>query len=84
MQEQAEKYGAEMVYAEVTGIAGRIVANPAIAIDTGKKMFYQQLELDLADAYDYAGRVMAENMMAEDAREGISAFLQKREPKWRG
>ena len=70
--------------AEVTRIAERIIATPAVAIDTGKKMFYQQLELELADAYDYAGGVMAENMMAEDAREGIAAFLEKREPKWRG
>jgi len=69
--------------AEVTRLAERIVANPAIAIETGKKMFYPQLELDLADAYDYAGGVMAANMMAEDAREGIAAFLQKRQPKWR-
>jgi len=70
--------------AEVTRIAERIIANPTVAIETGKKMFYQQLELDLADAYDYAGGVMAENMMAEDAREGIAAFLEKRKPKWRG
>ena len=70
--------------AEVTRIAERIVANPAVAIEVGKKMFYRQLELDLADADDYAGVVMAENMMAEDAREGIAAFLEKRDPKWRG
>ena len=69
--------------AEVTRLAERIVANPAVAIETGKKMFYPQLELGLADAYDYAGGVMAANMMAEDAREGISAFLHKRQPKWR-
>ena len=73
----------EQLDAEVTRLAERIVANPLVAIETGKKMFYRQLELDLADAYDYAGGVMARNMMAEDAREGISAFLQKREPKWR-
>ena len=69
--------------AEVTRIAERIVANPAVAIEAGKKMFYRQLELGLVDAYDYAGGVMAENMMAEDAREGIAAFLEKREPRWR-
>jgi enoyl-CoA hydratase/carnithine racemase len=70
--------------AEVTRIAERIIANPEVAIRTGKKMFYQQLELGLVDAYDYAGGVMAENMMADDAREGVAAFLEKREPKWRG
>ncbi len=70
--------------AEVTRLAERIIANPAVAIEIGKKMFYQQLELDLEDAYDYAGEVMARNMMAEDAREGIAAFLGKRNPKWQG
>ena len=70
--------------AEVTRLAESIIANPAVAIETGKKMFYRQLELDLEDAYDYAGDVMARNMMAEDAREGIAAFLGKRKPKWQG
>ncbi len=69
--------------AEVTRLAESIVDNPAVAIEIGKKMFYRQLELDLEDAYDYAGGVMARNMMEEDAREGIDAFLEKREPKWR-
>jgi len=73
----------EQLDAEVRRLADSIVANPAVAIETGKKMFYRQLELDLEDAYDYAGGVMAGNMMAEDAREGIAAFLGKREPKWR-
>ncbi len=68
--------------AEVTRLAESIIANPADAIGLGKKMFYRQLELNLEDAFDYAGGVMARNMMAEDAREGIAAFLEKREPKW--
>jgi enoyl-CoA hydratase/carnithine racemase len=70
--------------AEVQGLAESIVANPAVAIEMGKRMFYHQLELDLEEAYDYAGRVMARNMMEEDTREGVEAFLEKREPKWRG
>jgi enoyl-CoA hydratase/carnithine racemase len=74
----------EQLDAEVTRLAESIIANPAVAIEIGKKMFYQQLELDLEDAYDYAGEVMARNMMAEDVREGIAAFLGKREPKWQG
>jgi enoyl-CoA hydratase/carnithine racemase len=68
--------------AEVTRLAESIIASPAVAIEIGKKMFYQQLELGLEEAYDYAGGVMARNMMAEDAREGIAAFLGKRKPKW--
>ncbi len=68
--------------AEVARLAESIIANPAVAIEMGKKMFYRQLELNLEDAYEYAGAVMARNMMAEDAREGIAAFLEKRQPKW--
>jgi enoyl-CoA hydratase/carnithine racemase len=47
-----------------------------------KEAFYRQLEMPLADAYDYTARVMATNMTAEDAQEGISAFLDKRDPNW--
>ena len=73
----------DQLNAEVRRLAESIVANPAVAIEIGKKMFYRQLELDLEDAYDYAGGVMARNMMEEHAREGIAAFLEKREPGWR-
>jgi enoyl-CoA hydratase/carnithine racemase len=73
----------EQLDAEVTRLAADIIAHPAVAIEAGKRMFYQQLELDMADAYDYAGKVMAENMMADDTREGIAAFLEKRKPAWR-
>ncbi len=44
----------------------------------------RQAEMGLADAYDYASRVMVENMLARDAREGIGAFIDKRKPKWTG
>jgi len=47
-------------------------------------MFYQQLEMGLADAYAYAGEVMACNMMSADAGEGIDAFMQKRKAKYKG
>jgi enoyl-CoA hydratase/carnithine racemase len=69
--------------AEVRRLAEGIIANPAVAIEIGKRMFYRQLELDLEEAYDYAGEVMAGNMMEDDTREGIRAFLEKRAPKWR-
>ena len=69
--------------AEVDALARSIAANPPVAVETGKRMFYRQLEEDLAGAYRYAGEVMACNMMAGDAVEGIDAFLEKREPKWR-
>lgn len=54
------------------------------AVSTGKCMFYQQLVMGPDDAYHYAADVMACNMMAEDAGEGIDAFMQKRHPVWKG
>ena len=48
----------------------------------GKKAVYEQGAMRLADAYDCASRAMVENMLAADAEEGISAFLEKREPRW--
>ena len=70
--------------AEVERLAGSILAKSAIAIRTGKGMFYKQLEMGLVEAYDYAAEVMACNMMSEDAGEGIDAFMQKRKPAYRG
>ena len=47
-------------------------------------MFYKQLPMDLSEAYSYAGEKMACNMDSEDAREGIDAFIEKRNPEWKG
>ena len=69
---------------EVDALYARIAAKPPVAIETGKRMFYAQIEKDLEAAYAYAGEVMACNMMAEDAIEGIEAFIEKREPRWKG
>ncbi|MCK7548436.1 enoyl-CoA hydratase [Marinobacter koreensis] len=49
----------------------------------GKEAFYRQLEMPLDEAYAYTAVVMAENMKAEDAQEGICAFLDKRKPEWK-
>jgi enoyl-CoA hydratase/carnithine racemase len=64
----------------------RIVADKSsAAVKIGKQAFYQQAEMTLDDAYRYAGRVMAENMMARDAEAGIGAFVEKRSmPDWSG
>jgi enoyl-CoA hydratase/carnithine racemase len=48
----------------------------------GKEAFYRQAEMDLDAAYRYAGEVMARNMLARDAAEGIDAFLERRTPAW--
>ena len=75
---------ADALDAEIEALAGSILAKSAVAIRMGKGMFYQQLEMGLADAYAYAGEVMACNMMSEDAGEGIDAFMQKRKPVYTG
>jgi enoyl-CoA hydratase/carnithine racemase len=51
-------------------------------VKTGKQAFYQQRDMKLNEAYDYAARVMVDNMLARDAEEGIGAFLEKRNPQW--
>ncbi len=69
--------------ATVERIAQRLAAQPPSAVRIGKEMFYRQLALPLPEAYRYAGDVMAANMMEAEAIEGIDAFLEKREPKWK-
>ena len=66
----------------VTNVAKKIASKSAFTLATGKAAFYAQRELSVADAYDYAARVMVENMLHRDASEGINAFIEKRDPKW--
>ena len=68
--------------AEAIRLAQRIASKSAAAIRAGKRAFHTQLEMGLADAYDWATRIMVENMLDADAREGIAAFLAKRPPQW--
>ncbi len=65
-------------------MAQHIVAKSPLAINIGKRMFYQQLNMPIDDAYTFASQTMAENMMADDAKEGIDAFINKRQPTWTG
>jgi len=62
---------------EVESLAASIVAKPAVAIRTGKSMFYAQLEKPLEEAYEYAAHMMACNMMSDDALEGVQAFIDR-------
>ena len=72
------------VLKEAVALAAKIAAKSPLTVATGKVTFYAQAEMPLREAYDHASKVMAENMMARDAEEGISAFLEKRKPKWTG
>jgi len=67
--------------AAVARKAAQILAKSPAAVRYGKSMFHRQRQMALAEAYAYAGDVMARNMMEEDAGEGIDAFLEKRAPK---
>jgi enoyl-CoA hydratase/carnithine racemase len=67
---------------EAYKLASTIAAKSSHVQKIGKEAYYNQLEINLAEAYAYASKVMAENMMARDAEEGISAFVEKRTPKW--
>jgi len=68
---------------EVFKLAKKIASKSNSTIKIGKKAFYEQLEMPLKKAYKYTSAVMTENMMLADAKEGIDAFLQKRNPKWK-
>ena len=68
---------------EVLKIAKKISSKSNLTIKIGKQAFYKQLEMPLRKAYTYTSKMMTINMMAMDAKEGISAFLEKRKPKWK-
>ena len=68
---------------EVFKIAKKISTKSNLTIKIGKQAFYKQLEMPLKKAYSYTSKVMTTNMMAMDAKEGISAFLEKRKPIWK-
>ena len=68
---------------EVLKIAKKIASKSNLTIKIGKQTFYKQLEMPLRKAYLYTSKMMTKNMMAMDAKEGISAFLQKRKPVWK-
>jgi len=68
---------------EVLKLAETIASKSNKIVKIGKKAFYKQLEMPLDKAYKFTSKVMCENMMTLDAKEGISAFLEKRNPKWK-
>tara|TARA_X000000950_G_scaffold258730_1_gene326482 strand:+ start:358 stop:1131 length:774 start_codon:yes stop_codon:yes gene_type:complete len=68
---------------ETLKIAKKIASKSNLTIKIGKQAFYRQLEMPLRKAYSYASKMMTLNMMAMDAKEGVSAFLEKRKPNWK-
>ena len=68
---------------EVNLIAKKITSKSSLTLKIGKKAFYDQSEMNVGDAYQYASEIMIKNMMEYDAEEGIDAFLEKRNPEWK-
>jgi len=68
--------------AAVMTLAGQMMNKPRAVIAAGKRFFYDQLERRLADAYDIASAEITRSMLADDAQEGVGAFIEKRKPRW--
>jgi enoyl-CoA hydratase/carnithine racemase len=73
---------ADRVVNEAVEFGRQIAEKPRRTLKIGKGAFYRQLEIPLEDAYAYASSVMVENMLDEEAKEGIGAFIEKRAPRW--
>jgi enoyl-CoA hydratase/carnithine racemase len=65
-------------------LARQIASASSLTVGLGKRAFYRQIDLGLDAAYDVCQEVMSDNATAEDAQEGMSSFLEKRQPIWRG
>jgi enoyl-CoA hydratase/carnithine racemase len=74
---------ADQLDAALARLLDAIVAKPGSVVAAGKRVFYRQLECGVADAYALAGRAIADNMLGDDAAEGVGAFIEKRKPDWR-
>ena len=68
---------------EVLKLAKKISSKSNLTIKIGKKAFYKQLEMPISKAYKYTSQIMTQNMMTHDAKEGVSAFLDKRKAIWK-
>ena len=76
-------YKRQELESSVIELASKIADKSSMTIKIGKKAFYRQYELSLSDAYEYTSKVMIENALNEDAKEGIDSFLTKKKPNWK-
>ena len=76
-------FGPEELHEKVMEVAGTICSKSPYVLKMGKETFYKQLDMDLEEAYEYATERMIKNLKAEDAKEGIDAFINKRKPDWK-
>ena len=74
----------EQLEKTVSNYANKIKEKSPLVLKIGKEAFYNQIDMPLADAYKYTAEVMTQNMLVQDANEGIDAFIEKRVPNWTG
>jgi enoyl-CoA hydratase/carnithine racemase len=74
---------AEKLNDSVMHLAEKIATKPLSTVQIGKEAFYRQYEMSLSEAYEFTSKVMTENSLADDAKEGIKSFLEKRDPIWK-
>jgi enoyl-CoA hydratase/carnithine racemase len=72
----------ELLREEAEALLERLLARPANVLALGKRAFYKRLRMPLAEAYDFASATIVENMLMDEAKEGIGAFIEKRKPGW--
>jgi enoyl-CoA hydratase/carnithine racemase len=75
---------ADDLHNEAMKLAGKIADASPLVVGIGKSAYYAQIDMDQRSAYAYAKEVMSMNALAEDAQEGIGAFVERRRPIWRG
>ena len=68
---------------EVNILAEKIASKSSMTVSIGKKAFYAQAEMDLSEAYKHTSKIMSDNLLKDDAKEGIDAFIEKRKPDWK-
>jgi enoyl-CoA hydratase/carnithine racemase len=68
---------------ETLTLAKKVASKSSMTLKVGKQAFYVQSSLELSEAYKYTSKVMLDNILKDDAKEGIEAFIDKRDPKWK-
>jgi enoyl-CoA hydratase/carnithine racemase len=88
--QEAEKFGLinrvvepDKLEKETEKWANDIAQYSLHTLETGKKAFYKQIDMDESSAYKYTKEVIAKNCLTQDAQEGLTAFLEKRKPIWK-
>lgn len=74
---------ADQLDAAVDELAAKLAAKPPATVAAGKRGFYQQMDMNLEQAYALAGKVISSDFAHPEGREGMNAFIEKRDPSWK-